>query len=70
MAHEVSKQESFSKEIKALLKPHKKFLMSEPPIHINKVMYSKKLEKAMKVVFASKNNPKIFLNRLSLFVME
>jgi hypothetical protein len=70
MAHEVSEQESFSREIKALLKPHKKLLMSELVIHVIKVMYSKTLEKAMKVGFALKSNPKIFLNRSALFVME
>jgi ubiquinone/menaquinone biosynthesis C-methylase UbiE len=70
MVHEVPEQESFFKEIKSLMKPHGKLLMSEPTIHVTKVMYDKTVEKAIRAGFILKSNPKIWLSRSALLGME
>jgi ubiquinone/menaquinone biosynthesis C-methylase UbiE len=70
MIHEVPEQESFFKEIRSLLKPDGKFLMSEPKIHVTKVKYKETVEKAIRAGFTLKSNPKIFLSRCALFSKE
>jgi ubiquinone/menaquinone biosynthesis C-methylase UbiE len=70
MAHEVPEQESFFKEIRTLLKPKGKLLMSEPAFHVTKAMYAETVKKAMRAGFALKSNPKIWLSRSALFVRE
>jgi ubiquinone/menaquinone biosynthesis C-methylase UbiE len=67
MVHEVPDQESFFKEIRSLLKPNGKLLMSEPIIHVNKVTYDETVRKAIRAGFALKSNPNIFLSRSTLF---
>jgi ubiquinone/menaquinone biosynthesis C-methylase UbiE len=68
MVHEVLDQESFFKEIRSLLKPKGKLLMSEPTIHVTKIRYDETVEKAIRAGFILKSNPSIFLSRSALFV--
>ena len=70
MVHEVPEQESFFEEIRSLLKPNGKFLMSEPTIHVTKVKYDEAVEKAIKAGFTLIGNPRIFLSRSALFSTE
>lgn len=66
MIHEVPDQDSFFREMRSLLKPNGKFLMSEPAVHVTKVMYDKAVEKAMRAGFTLESTPKIFLSRSAL----
>jgi len=70
MVHEVLDQESFFKEIRSLLKPNGKLLMSEPAIHVTKVRYDETVEKAIRAGFTLKSNPSISLSRSALFSAE
>ena len=70
MIHEVPEQESFFKEIRSLLKPNGKLLISEPTIHVTKAMYEETVKKAIRAGFTLKSNPKIFLSRSALFSKE
>lgn len=70
MVHEVPEQESFFKEIRSLLKPNGKLLISEPTIHVTKVMYDEAVKKAIRAGFMLKSNPSIFLSRSALFSTE
>ena len=70
MAHEVPEQESFFKEIRSLLKPNGKLLLSEPAFHVTKAMYSETVKRAIKSGFTMKSNPKIWLSRSALFDSE
>jgi ubiquinone/menaquinone biosynthesis C-methylase UbiE len=70
MVHEVPEQESFFKEIRILLKPDGKFLMSEPKIHVNKVRYKETVEKAIRAGFVLMSYPDISLSRSALFSAE
>jgi ubiquinone/menaquinone biosynthesis C-methylase UbiE len=70
MAHEVPEQESFFKEIRTLLKPNGKFLLSEPIIHVTKAMYEETIKKAIRAGFALIGKPTIFLSRSALFSTE
>jgi ubiquinone/menaquinone biosynthesis C-methylase UbiE len=66
MVHEVPEQETFFKEIRSLMKPNGELLISEPTIHVSKVVYDESVKKAIKVGFALKGNPSIFLSRSAL----
>jgi ubiquinone/menaquinone biosynthesis C-methylase UbiE len=68
MVHEVPDQTFFFKEIRSLLKPNGKLLMSEPTIHVTKIRYDETVEKAIRAGFILKSNPSIFLSRSALFV--
>jgi len=70
MVHEVRSQESFFREIRSLLKPNGKLLVSEPPIHVTKVRYDETVNKAIRAGFTLKSNPSIFLSRSALFSAE
>jgi ubiquinone/menaquinone biosynthesis C-methylase UbiE len=70
MVHEVPEQECFFKEIRTLLKPNGKFLLSEPIIHVAKAKYDETIKKTMRAGFALQSNPKIWLSRSALFVRE
>jgi ubiquinone/menaquinone biosynthesis C-methylase UbiE len=70
MAHEVPEQESFFKEIRSLLKPNGKLLMSEPAFHVTKAIYGETVKKAIRAGFTLKSNPKIWLSRSALFDSE
>jgi ubiquinone/menaquinone biosynthesis C-methylase UbiE len=67
MVHEVPEQESFFKEIRSLLKPDGKFLMSEPKIHVTKIKFDETVEKAIRAGFTLKGYPSISLSRSALF---
>jgi ubiquinone/menaquinone biosynthesis C-methylase UbiE len=67
MAHEVPNQPAFFKEIKSLLKPSGKFLLSEPILHVNQARYEKTVETAESVGLVLKERPKISLSRSALF---
>jgi ubiquinone/menaquinone biosynthesis C-methylase UbiE len=67
MVHEVPDQESFFKEIRSLLKPDGKFLMSEPKIHVNKAKFKATVEKAIRAGLTLKSRPDISLSRSALF---
>ena len=68
MAHEVPEQETFFKEIRSLMKPNGKFLISEPIIHVTKAICDETIQKAIKAGFVLKSNPSIFLSRSALLV--
>jgi ubiquinone/menaquinone biosynthesis C-methylase UbiE len=70
MVHEVPEQESFFREIRSVLKPNGKLLISEPTIHVTKVLYEEAVKKAIKAGFVLKSNPSIFLSRSALLGME
>ena len=70
MIHEVPEQESFFKEIRSLLKPNGKLLISEPTIHVTKAMYEETVKKAIRVGFTLIGSPNIFLSRSALFNKE
>jgi len=67
MVHEVPDQLVFFKEIKSLLKPLGKFLLSEPILHVNQAMVEETIIKAESVGFVLKEKPKISLSRSALF---
>ena len=67
MVHEVPDQLVFFKEIKSLLKPSGKFLLSEPILHVNQAMVDETMKKAESVGLVLKEKPKIFLSRSALF---
>jgi len=68
MVHEVPDQESFFKEIRSLLKPNGRLLISEPKIHVTMAKYDETIEKAIRAGFVLKSNPSISLSRSTLFV--
>jgi cyclopropane fatty-acyl-phospholipid synthase-like methyltransferase len=70
MVHEVPQQESFFREIRSLLKPDGKFLMSEPKIHVTKARYKETVEKAIRAGLTLKSYPDISLSRSALFRKE
>jgi ubiquinone/menaquinone biosynthesis C-methylase UbiE len=70
MVHEVRDQESFFRGIRSLLKPNGKLLVSEPPVHVNKVRYKETVERALRAGFKLKSNPNISLSRSTLFSAE
>jgi 2-polyprenyl-3-methyl-5-hydroxy-6-metoxy-1,4-benzoquinol methylase len=67
MVHEVPDQFAFFKEIKSLLKPSGKFLLSEPILHVNRAMFEETIKKAESMDFVLKERPKISLSRSALF---
>jgi ubiquinone/menaquinone biosynthesis C-methylase UbiE len=70
MIHEVSEQESFFKEIRSLLKPKGKLLISEPKIHVTKIKFDETVGKAMRSGFTLKSNPNISLSRSALLGLD
>lgn len=70
MVHEVPEQEPFFKEIRSLLKPNGKLLISEPTIHVTRAMYEESVKKAIRAGFVLKSNPSIFLSRSALLGTE
>jgi ubiquinone/menaquinone biosynthesis C-methylase UbiE len=69
MVHEVPDKESFFKEIRSLLKPNGRLLISEPKIHVTMAKYDETIEKAIRAGFVLKSNPSIFLSRSALLGM-
>jgi 2-polyprenyl-3-methyl-5-hydroxy-6-metoxy-1,4-benzoquinol methylase len=67
MVHEVPNHLAFFKEIKSLLKPSGRFLLSEPILHVNQAMYEKTVKTAESVGLVLKEKPKISLSRSALF---
>ena len=67
MVHEVPNQLAFFKEIKSILKPSGKFLLSEPVLHVNQAMYEKTIKTAESAGLVLKEKPKISLSRAALF---
>jgi ubiquinone/menaquinone biosynthesis C-methylase UbiE len=67
MVHEVPNQLVFFKEIRSLLKPSGKFLLSEPILHVNQAMFEKTIKTAESVGLVLKEKPKISLSRSALF---
>ena len=70
MFHEVPNHLAFFEEIKSLLKPSGKFLLSEPILHVNQAMYEKTVETAESVGLVLKEKPKISLSRSALFTVD
>lgn len=67
MVHEVPNQFVFFEEIRSLLKPSGKFLLSEPVFHVNQAMYEKTVQGAESIGLVLKEKPKIYLSRSALF---
>jgi len=67
MFHEVPNQLAFFEEIRSLLKPSGKFLLSEPVLHVSQAMYEKTVRTAESVGLVLKEKPKIYLSRSALF---
>jgi len=70
MVHEVPNHLAFFEEIKSLLKPSGKFLLSEPILHVNQAMYEKTVKTAESVGLVLKEKPKISLSRSALFTVD
>ena len=70
MVHEVPNQAGFFNEIKSLLKPSGRFLLSEPILHVNQVMYEKTVKTAESVGLVLKEKPNISLSRSALFTVD
>jgi ubiquinone/menaquinone biosynthesis C-methylase UbiE len=70
MIHEVPEQESFFEEIRSLLKPNGKLLISEPTIHVTKAMYEETVKKTIRAGFTLIGSPNIFLSRSALLGTE
>jgi ubiquinone/menaquinone biosynthesis C-methylase UbiE len=70
MVHEVPDQLVFFKEIKSLLKPSGKFLLSEPILHVNQARYEETIKTAESVGFALEEKPKISLSRSALLTTD
>ena len=67
MVHEVPNHLAFFEEIKSLLKPSGKFLLSEPILHVNQAMFEKTVKTAESIGLVLKEKPKISLSRSALF---
>jgi ubiquinone/menaquinone biosynthesis C-methylase UbiE len=67
MVHEVLNQVAFFKEIKSVLKPSGKFLLSEPVLHVNQTLYENTVKTAESAGLVLKEKPKISLSRSALF---
>ena len=67
MVHEVPNHLAFFEEIKSLLKPSGKFLLSEPILHVNQAMFEKMVKTAESVGLVLEEKPKISLSRSALF---
>jgi 2-polyprenyl-3-methyl-5-hydroxy-6-metoxy-1,4-benzoquinol methylase len=67
MVHEVPNHLAFFEEIKLLLKPSGKFLLSEPILHVSRAMYENTVKTAESVGLVLKEKPKISLSRSALF---
>ena len=67
MVHEVPNRLAFFEEIKSLLKPHGKFLLAEPVLHVNQAMFEKTVKTAESAGLVLKEKPKISLSRSALF---
>jgi ubiquinone/menaquinone biosynthesis C-methylase UbiE len=63
MVHEVPDKENFFKEIKAILKPHGKVLIVEPPFHVSKSAFEKTLKIAGNVGFAIVECPQVLFSK-------
>jgi len=70
MVHEVTNHLAFFEEIKSLLKPSGKFLLSEPILHVNQAMFEKTVKTAESVGLVLKEKPKISLSRSALFTVD
>src|SRR4030042_3774459 len=70
MVHEVPNHLVFFEEIKSLLKPSGKFLLSEPILHVNQAMFEKTVKTAESVGLVLKEKPKIYLSRSALFTVD
>ena len=70
MVHEVPNRLVFFKEVKSLLNPSGRFLLSEPILHVNRAMYEKTVKTAESVGLVLKEKPKIYLCRSALFTVN
>jgi 2-polyprenyl-3-methyl-5-hydroxy-6-metoxy-1,4-benzoquinol methylase len=68
MVHEVPNQVAFFKEIKSILNPPGKFLLSELVLHVNQAMYENTVKTAESAGFVLKEKPKIPLSSSALLV--
>jgi ubiquinone/menaquinone biosynthesis C-methylase UbiE len=67
MVHEVPNPLALFEEIKSLLKPSGRFLLAEPVLHVNQVMFEKTVKAAESVGLVLKEKPKISVSRSALF---
>jgi 2-polyprenyl-3-methyl-5-hydroxy-6-metoxy-1,4-benzoquinol methylase len=70
MVHEVPNRLVFFKEVKSLLNPSGRFLLSEPILHVNRAMYEKTVKTAESVGLVLEEKPKISLSRSALFTVN
>jgi len=67
--HEVDNQENFFKELKSIMKPKSKFLLSEPVFHVSKNDFEEIVGKAEALGFRILERPKILLSRSVLMTL-
>jgi len=67
MVHEVHDKESFLRELVALLKPHSRFLMVEPRVHVGSASFNLTVETAHRVGMQTLSEVKIAWSRAVLF---
>lgn len=70
MLHEVSNPSSFFKEMRSVVKPSGKLLVSEPVIHVSQKMFAKNIGIAISSGFKVIAEPKIFLSRSTLLAVS
>ncbi len=70
MLHEVPNPSSFFKEVRSVLKPSGKLLLSEPIIHVSQKMYAQNVGIATSNGFEAIAEPKISLSRSTLLAVS
>jgi ubiquinone/menaquinone biosynthesis C-methylase UbiE len=68
MVHEIPDQDSFFRQLAALLKPEGKMLVVEPPLHVSRSDFEKTLEKARCAGFRIIPGPKVFLSKTAVLI--
>jgi ubiquinone/menaquinone biosynthesis C-methylase UbiE len=68
--HELDNQEEFFKELKSILKPNGRILISEPPLHVTKSAFAETKEKATRIGLKEEKGPRIFLNKTVIFLKQ
>lgn len=68
--HEMRWKAKVFKELHALLKPHGKVLLVEPPFHVSKREFERMLELAKHAGFSCGKGPKVFMGRSAVLTRK
>jgi len=66
IVHEIADQASFFKQIRAILKPSRCFLLAEPVIHVTRQMFSRTLGAAKEMGLIVREEPRIRFSHSAL----